>query len=106
MEANTFLELRAYLDYRRIDEDLTFWRTHSGHEVDFVIGNKTAIEVKSSKRISQGDLKGLLALSEETKLTNRIVVSNEPRERTTDEGITILPVEKFLDWLWSDQFKI
>lgn len=106
LEHQVFLELRAYLDYRRIDEDLTFWRTHSGHEVDFVIGTKTAIEVKSSKRISQGDLKGLLALSEETKLTNRIVVSNEPRERITDENITILPVEKFLDRLWSNQLEI
>ena len=76
-------------------------RTHAGHEVDFVIGSKTAIEVKASKRISHSDLKGLLALSEETKLTSRIVVSNEPRERMTDEGVVVLPVQMFLERLWS-----
>jgi predicted AAA+ superfamily ATPase len=100
LEHLVFLELRAYLDYRRIDQDLTYWRTHAGHEVDFLIGGKVAIEVKASKRISSGDLHGLRALSEETKLKRKIVVSTEPRERTTDEGVTVLPVQAFFEQLW------
>jgi predicted AAA+ superfamily ATPase len=50
LEHQVFLELRAYLDYRRIDRPLTFWRTHGGHEVDFLIGDEVAIEVKGSRR--------------------------------------------------------
>ena len=100
LEHQIFLELRAYLDNRRLDEELSYWRTHSGHEVDFVIGNKIGIEVKASRRISPADTRDLLALSEETKLVRKIVVSTEPRERVTDEGVTVLPVRKFLEQLW------
>jgi predicted AAA+ superfamily ATPase len=50
LEHQVFLELRAYLDYRRLDRELTFWRTHSGHEVDFVVGNDIGVEVTASRR--------------------------------------------------------
>ena len=83
-----------------MDQDLTFWRTHAGHEVDFLVGGNVAIEVKATRRVSSGDLKGLLALAEETQLRRKIVVAGEPRERTTDQGVTILPVEEFFRQLW------
>jgi uncharacterized protein len=100
LEHQIFLELRAYLDYRRLDMDLAFWRTHAGHEVDFVIGGETAIEVKAGRRVSPGDLKGLRALSEDVPLGARVVVSLEPRERTTEDGIV---VQTFLERLWADR---
>ena len=103
LEHQIFLELRAYLDYRQIDKELTYWRTHSGHEVDFLVGGKIGIEVKASKRVSPGDLKGLLTLSEEIKLKKKVIVSTEPRERTTDEGVLVLPVQTFLEHLWEDR---
>jgi predicted AAA+ superfamily ATPase len=59
------MEIRAYLDYRRIQEPLTFWRTTNGVEVDFLIGEKVAIEVKSTARATEKDEKGLRALQEE-----------------------------------------
>lgn len=99
-EHQVFLELRAYLDYERLDAELTFWRTHSGYEVDFVVEGRVAIEVKSSRRVSVTDLRGLRALSEETRLSHRIVVSMEPHERTTDDGIRILPAGDFFRELW------
>jgi predicted AAA+ superfamily ATPase len=99
-EHQVFLELRAYLDYKRIDAEMTFWRTHSGYEVDFVVEGRVAIEVKSSRRVSAADLRGLRALAEEARLPHRIVVSMEPHERTTDDGIRILPVAVFLRELW------
>src|SRR5690606_37050243 len=43
-------ELRAYLAYRRSDEPLTYFRSRSQLEVDFVIGDRVAIEVKASGR--------------------------------------------------------
>jgi predicted AAA+ superfamily ATPase len=100
LEHLVFLELRAYLDYRRIDADLTFWRTHAGHEVDFVVGTDTAIEVKATPRVTPRDEQGLTALGEETRLKRRIVVATEPRERTTDSGTLVLPVTTFLRQLW------
>lgn len=103
MEHQVFLELRAYLDYRRIDRELAFWRSHSGYEVDFMVGDAVAIEVKATGRVTGRDLRGLRALSEDMPLKTRIVVSTEPRERTTDEGIRILPVSAFLRRLWADE---
>ncbi len=41
LEADAFRELSAYMDCRRIDAPLTFWRTlPSGLEVDFVVGDE------------------------------------------------------------------
>ena len=53
------MELRAYLSYRRKKLPLTYWRSKSGHEVDFLIGTRTAIEVKASRNTSKNDFKGL-----------------------------------------------
>ena len=48
-----FLELRAYLDYRRIDQPLTYWRCQSQFEVDFIIGDTIGIEATGA---SCGDI--------------------------------------------------
>ena len=102
LEHLIFLELRAYLDYRRLNHELTFWRTHAGHEVDFVVGDDIAVEVKATTRVSPRDLKGLTALAEEVPLKQRLVVANELRTRTLDDGVVVLPVETFLRRLWAD----
>ena len=95
-----FLELRAYLDYRRIDQPLTYWRCQSQFEVDFIIGDTIGIEVKGKSLVHTRDLKGLRALSEDVTLRQKIVVSLERESRCTDEGIQVLPVETFLRRLW------
>jgi uncharacterized protein len=98
-----FLELRAYLDYRRIDTPLTFWRTQSHIEVDFVVGDLVAIEAKGTGNVAVGDTKGLLALGEEVELKRRIIVCNEANARTLENGIEVLPLSLFLERLWNDE---
>ena len=101
LEHLVFLELRAFLDYERRDDALTYWRSHqSQYEVDFMVGDDVAIEVKSKTVVSPSDYTGILALSEERSLKKKIVVCREPRPRHTDEGIDVLPVEFFLKALW------
>ena len=102
LEHLVFLELRAWLDYRQRDEPLTYWRSQSRLEVDFVIGDAVAIEVKAKSRVSARDCKGLLALAEEVPLRRKLVVCHEPRRRRDDNGVEIVPVQEFLDALWSD----
>lgn len=97
-----FVELRAFLDYRRLDLPLTYWRSRSQHEVDFVVGDQVAIEVKGKDRVSPRDYKGLIALAEEVPLKRRVVVCSESRRRRTDEGIEVLPIAEFLSELWRD----
>jgi len=57
------MELTAYRSYSGKDFPIHFWRTKSGLEVDFVLGDgETAVEVKGTSRVDGADLKGLACL--------------------------------------------
>ena len=96
------MELRSWLSYRRIHKDLCYWRSQGGSEVDFLIGENTAIEVKSTRRVGDKHLKGLRALKEEGIFTRFIMVSLDEANRETSDGIRILHWSRFLDELWKD----
>ena len=81
-----FMELKAYIDYNMTDDELYFWRTREGYEVDFVIENKVAIEVKTAKNITNKELKGLRAFRDENAVKDYIIVCRELFERTTEDG--------------------
>ena len=95
------MELKAWHDYNRRKETLCYWRTENGTEVDFVIGDDIAIEVKSSKNPTSRYLVGLRKIGEEKTFKQRILVCRENMPRMTDEGILILPWQEFLHRLWS-----
>lgn len=97
------LELRAFISYNRLELPLQYWRSTSQFEVDFILGNKLAIEVKGTELVSDKHLKGIRALKEEGMIQSYCVVSLDLNERITDDGITILPWELFLKKLWSSQ---
>ena len=103
LEHLVMLELKAWLSYTRSQDRLTFWRTYTKLEVDFVIGDHTAIEVKATERVTDRDLKGLRALSQEMPLKRRIVVSREEQPWRTDDGIEILPAAAFFQQLWAGE---
>ena len=95
-------ELTAYRDYVS-REPLSFWRSTSGLEVDFIIGEHTAVETKAKENLSGQDLKSLRALAEEKKLKRYLCVCLEPRPRKI-ENILVLPLSKFLDSLWAGEY--
>jgi len=95
-------ELVSYSDYIS-GEPLSYWRSTSGFEVDFILGDHTAIEVKAKENLSTQDLKPLRALAEEKKLKRYLCVSLEPRRRNL-ENLTILPLREFLEALWSREY--
>ena len=101
----TFLmhELVSHRDYIS-GETLSYWRSTSGFEVDFIIGDHTAVEVKAKESVSPQDLKSLRALAEEKKLKRYLCICLEPRVRKTDE-IVILPFKKFLEALWNGEYR-
>ena len=96
------MELRAYLGYRRRREELCYWRSTADHEVDFVIGDRIAVETKATRRVGASDLRGLTALSEEKILRQLFLVSEDPIE-TKCGPIRCLPWRTFLDELWNDK---
>ena len=99
------LELRAYISYRRLMMDLCYWRTTSQIEVDFIVGDHLAIEVKASSLVQDKHLKGLRALKEEKikTLKRYIIVSCDTSKRSLEDGIEIYPWKEFLEDLWKDK---
>jgi predicted AAA+ superfamily ATPase len=97
------MELRAYLSYKRKKLPLTYWRSKNGHEVDFLMGTQTAIEVKASKKINKSDLTGLSYLKEEGVFQKLLLVSQDPVSLQTND-ILCIPWERFLYDLWQDKF--
>jgi predicted AAA+ superfamily ATPase len=99
LESVIFHELVAYRDYVS-GEPLTYWRSTSGFEVDFLVGDHTAIEVKATATLSSSQLKSLAAIAEERRWKRLLCVCLEPRRRKVG-AVEVLPWRDFLDELWA-----
>ena len=96
-------ELMAYLRYNEKEEQLSYWRTSSGYEVDAIIGNgRIAIEIKSTEEIQSRHLKGLKAFQEEFPNCRLIAVSFDARPRISTE-VEVYPAIDFLKKLWNHE---
>jgi predicted AAA+ superfamily ATPase len=100
LEHFIFLELHAYRSYRNSELDLKFWHSPREGEVDFVLNEEIAIEVKASENISSQHLKGLHLFSKHQKIKKQIVVCQEKKRRKIKD-IEIWPVAEFLEQLWA-----
>ncbi len=102
------MELKAYIGLNRKRLPITYWRTKTGLEVDFIVGDAAlAIEVKISKQVHQQDLKGLIAFCEEHPSATGIVISQDLNARqlviNDTLKITIYPWHDFLSKLWAGE---
>ena len=99
------MELRTWISYRSPRRKLRYWRSTSGFEVDFLIDEVLAIEVKATSRVNQKHLKGLKALSEENIFPRFILVCREEHPRKVGQ-IEILPWRFFLGQLYSGVYEL
>jgi len=97
-----FHELAAHRDYVS-GESLHYWRSASGFEVDFILGEHTAIEVKAKENVAAAELRSLEALAEEKKMRRYLCVSLEPRRRQVGK-VTVLPYRDFLEALGAGEY--
>jgi uncharacterized protein len=93
-------EMRSALSYFRSQKKMSYWRSTSQFEVDLLVGQDLAIEIKSTDLVQDKHLKGLRALKEEGLFKNYLVVSLDPSQRKTSDGIEVLPWQVFLKRLW------
>lgn len=99
------MELKAYQAYRDPDLPITFWRTSTGQEVDFILGEKDlAIEIKGSRRVHEGDLTSLKALLEDGPVKKCVVVALEAEPRQIEKKIEVLPWRTFVEKLWEGAY--
>lgn len=95
-------ELNAYISYRRLRKTLCYWQTQSGNEVDFIIGDECAVEVKASEQIQDKHLKALKLLTEEGVVKHYYLVSRDKISRKVGE-IHVIFWQEFLSKLWQDK---
>lgn len=96
------LELRAYISYRRRHCSLNYWRSMQGDEVDFIVADILAIEVKATNKVQDKHLKGLSRLAQENICQRYILVSedNVPFKKPPFEA---MHWREFLKALWEDK---
>lgn len=95
------MEMLAYRSYSDSDFPIHFWRTKTGFEVDFILGEgEISVEIKGTSHIDSSGLKPIKAFMEEFKPRKAIVVCSE-RERRVSGGIHVIPWREFLAELWN-----
>ncbi len=97
--------LRSWIAYSTNACNLSYWRTKSGVEVDFVLYGKDtfwAIEVKNSAKINSKMLKGLTTFQEDYPEAQTLLLYRG-NERLLINNTLCLPCEKFLQGLIPDQ---
>ena len=65
-------------------------------EVDLIIGNDCAVEIKATNKVSEAALKGLKAFRQEGKVKRYLLVSNDPIERQID-GIQLVHWKTYIN---------
>ena len=94
-------ELRAWLIYNERGEQLTYWRTHTGVEVDAVVGDaRIAIEIKSVEEVLPRHVKGLKSFAADYPSARLIIVSLDPFNRRLGD-VECIYVLDFLKRLWA-----
>jgi predicted AAA+ superfamily ATPase len=90
--------LRAWINYRGQNEQLYFWRTQSGIEVDFIIYGETlftAIEVKNTTVIRNQDLDGLNRFYEDYPQSQLLCIYRGTT-RIQKGNVICIPADEFL----------
>lgn len=96
------MELKAYQAYRFPELPIAYWRTSTGQEVDFILGDKEiALEIKASNKIHPHALRAFKTLQEDGPVKRCIVVSLEKESRILQNQVEILPWQLFLQQLWA-----
>lgn len=98
LETLVFQHLRAILADRQSDGSLSYWRTATGLEVDFVVYAAdafAAIEVKRKRTIVSHDLNGMRAFASEYPEAMKIVLYGGDHREVID-GIQLIPLAKAL----------
>lgn len=98
-----YQEIYAHSKYSDLNYNISYWRTASQIEIDFVLGDgEVAVEVKSTDMAQLHHFGGLNHFANEYNPKKLILVSNDPYPRQVG-NISVLPWKIFLEELWSNK---
>jgi predicted AAA+ superfamily ATPase len=100
LEGLVLMILRFYRERADLCDDIAYWAPAEAHatEVDFVLTRKrvrAAIEVKATRTVRPGDLRGLRAIADLAGLRRRVLVYLGQNALTTPDGIEVWPFARF-----------
>lgn len=101
LEGMVATHLKSWSDYSHKQSTISFWRTRSGLEVDFIVygeDNFYAIEVKNSNRIRPSDLKPLEAFLQDYPMATALLL-HRGNDTWLDKNILCMPCADFLSQL-------
>ena len=87
--------LKAWIDYSKWENNLYFWRTRAGNEVDFIIyGDRgiIAIKVKNTGRIRPEDLRELKSFKEDYPESKLLLLYRGKETLLMNNKITVMPL--------------
>ena len=99
LETLVYQVLRAWCEYANQKNQLFYWRSASGQEVDFIIYGQCgiiALEVKRSNRYSPRDLSGLKAFLSDYPGARAYFLYMGEETRYLQENLTVIPIVEFL----------
>lgn len=94
-------EMMALCSYKRKRRNLHFWRTTTQDEVDLIIGDDFAIEIKSTTRVTAKHCRSLAKIKDDGFCGTRVLISRDPVKRDID-GVEAWPFEAFLEHMWAN----
>ena len=93
-------QITAFIEYKRLDYQLHYWRTNHGAEVDLLIcrGNRIlyAIEIKSSQNIAKESLTGLNSFIQDNPNVPAYVLGANQNRRKLENAATIMNWDEFI----------
>lgn len=98
-----YQEIFAHSSYSDVRYPIHYWRTASGIEVDFVLGDhEVVVEVKATPMAHKRHISGLQRFAEEYTVKHKILVTNDAYPRKL-EDVWVLPWNIFFEKLWSGE---
>ena len=93
-------QVMAHIEYKRLDLQFYYWRTHHGAEVDVLLcrGNRIicALEIKSSQHISTKTLGGLKSFVDDNPDVPAYVLGRAQRRSRLHKTVTIMNWDHFI----------
>ncbi len=105
LEGLVYQHLKAWIDYSTESNELFFWRTQSGFEVDFVVYGESqfcAVEVKNSRSVNRKDLRALTSFRSDYPECEAVLLYRGV-ERLLVDDVLCIPCDEFFRSLVPNQ---
>ena len=96
------VEVRSFISYSRKNYSMAYWRTSDGAEVDLILNDEIAIEIKATEKITDKHCSGLRSIMQHKACKKYLLISQDKFTTRLKDDIQPYYWEDFLKALWQD----